>query len=213
MCTLPSTTVKTALDKAIVQLVAEPNPFTAYHVTQRARQNRCYESFTHYDVREYIHDTLASYVTDGALTRAQHGVYSAIEYTPVSQAILTVAQPVAPVGLGAVPVGLGGFAPVRPAPNVWGTKLPRDNRGRVCLKKADVIILGAKPGDIVHAAADPVQNKVYIGFSSNLPFQPFASYKVDADNNVRISPKVLHRAKVTSQAVYCENNGSFISVE
>lgn len=213
MCVPSNLDVAEALELSVDELVAKGSPFTAFDVTQRARKNMeavgIDEKFRHKDVRVYIHELLEEQIDDGLVTRGQSPVHPAFQYSPTGPVKKPYKQP-APAP--ASPPGSIASVVTPVVASVSTVKLGRDNRGRVCMLKHDVQKLGASRGDTLWAEKGKT-GELKIGFKSNL-VNPFASYAVDKDGNVRVSSAVLARAGIpkTQSQVTVENDGSVLKI-
>jgi hypothetical protein len=192
--------------------VKDGKMFTAFDVTTKIRSMGVY--CKHNAVKADIHSAMADVIDDGSegyektladvdATNRAFVYHKSTDdphtyYQSTDSSATTPATPVAPKTV------------VAPTPKLQGTPLNRDKRGRVCLPADMLRDIGATVGKKVEIA--PQSGKISVSTYNHV--NPLSSknshvYKVDRDNNVRISASVLEKAKISQIALInaCQDNG------
>ena len=211
MCTLTST-LSGSIQQVVKDFITSGRTFTAYNVTKEVRNRGCSETFTHKDVRVYIHELLDEYIDDNEVVREDSPTHPAFQYVPVLKVNVTAPRKSAqfnPVSTAVVAMKQTQTKPV--VSGITSDLVARDKRNRVCLTKAAVASIGAKPGDTL--AVGKLFAKIVVGFPSNL-HKVEGAYMVDKDGNVRVCQNALTRLGISpsQRNILCLHSSSFIEL-
>ena len=179
--------------------VKDGKMFSAYDVTLKIRGMGI--SCKHHAVKADIHSTMSDVIDDGSedyeKTLVNTGKYrtyvyhrstdDAHKYNQSDDATTTTTTPVAPVAPAKKPTGAQIVA-------ANTNTLHRDKRGRICLPADMLRSIGATVGKKVMIT--PNAGEVIVSsFNHMTPAKKDSHvYKVDRDNNVRISAKIFDKA-------------------
>lgn len=191
------------LSTVVDDFVRQDKLFTAFEVTLEAKKKGL--QLRHRDVKADIHDLVKPYVQQGLYQQELRNVGAP------EKALLYFPDGADPDSYKPLARGGGqnqrfdilsgmGTAPqptVTPVPQSSPTSRAHepDSRGRICVPASLLRSAGLHPGDVAHVAVD--NNRVVI--SATAMKDLIACYKVDKDNNLRLSASIAEKANLTNK--------------